>query len=79
MLRLFLFLSQWKLPICVQQGFPDVLSLKWEQVGNDGIFISRGKQGKTDKAWSPRLQAAIEKAKQVTNIRLCNQQSMATG
>lgn len=44
----------------------DVLSLKWEQIGNDGIFIQQGKTGKKQiKAWSPRLQAAIEKAKQL--------------
>ncbi|EGJ02471.1 phage integrase family domain protein [Shigella boydii 3594-74] len=24
----------------------DVLSLKWEQIGNDGIFIQQGKTGK---------------------------------
>ena len=44
----------------------DVLSLKWEQIGSDGIFILQGKTGKKQiKAWSPRLQAAIEKAKQL--------------
>ncbi len=50
---------------------------KWEQIGNDGIFIQQGKTGKKQiKAWSPRLQAAIEKSKTVTNICLCNQQSI---
>lgn len=44
----------------------DVLTLKWEQIGNKGIFIQQGKTGKKQiKAWSPRLQTAIEKAKQL--------------
>ncbi len=42
----------------------DVLALKWEQVGVEGIFIQQGKTGKKQiKAWNPRLRAAIDKAK----------------
>ncbi|MFA3810277.1 tyrosine-type recombinase/integrase [Escherichia albertii] len=44
----------------------DVLALKWEQIGHEGIFIQQGKTGKKQiKAWNPRLQAAIEKARQL--------------
>ncbi|WP_246814345.1 tyrosine-type recombinase/integrase [Ferrimonas balearica] len=44
----------------------DVLDLKWSQIQDDGIFIRQGKTGKKQiKAWTPRLQAAIESARQL--------------
>lgn len=51
----------------------DVLSLKWEQIGNDGIFIQQGKTGKTDKSMESTITGGDRKSKTVTNIRLCNQ------
>lgn len=42
----------------------DVLGMKWQQITEQGIFIQQGKTGiKQIKAWTPRLQAAIERAK----------------
>lgn len=42
----------------------DVLSLKWSQVSEEGIFIQQGKTGtKQIKVWTERLHNAIELAK----------------
>lgn len=42
----------------------DVLGMKWQQITEQGIFIQQGKTGiKQIKAWTPRLRAAIERAK----------------
>jgi hypothetical protein len=42
----------------------DVLSLKWSQVSEEGIFIQQGKTGTTQiKVWTERLHNAIELAK----------------
>ena len=42
----------------------DVLSLKWEQLWDDGIFIQQGKTGKKQiKAWTERLLHARSLAK----------------
>lgn len=42
----------------------DVLALRWDQLSEKGLFIQQGKTGKKQiKMWSPRLQAAINKAK----------------
>lgn len=42
----------------------DVLTMKWSQVLEDGIFIQQGKTGvKQIKMWSPRLDKAIRMAK----------------
>ncbi len=40
----------------------DVLSLKWEQIGNDGIFIQQGKTGKkTDKSMESTITGSDRK------------------
>ncbi|OIN13918.1 integrase [Shewanella algae] len=42
----------------------DVLSLKWSQILDEGIFIQQGKTGKKQiKAWSPRLKKLMNEAK----------------
>lgn len=42
----------------------DVLSLKWSQISEEGIFIQQGKTGtKQIKVWTERLHNAIELAK----------------
>lgn len=56
----------------------DVLSLKWEQVSEVGIFIQQGKTGvKQIKAWTPRLKKAVDLAKTLfptkTVFVVCNQ------
>ncbi|WP_182853281.1 hypothetical protein [Arsenophonus endosymbiont of Aleurodicus floccissimus] len=46
---------------CARQD--DVLSLRREQIMNEGIFICQGKTGvKQIKSWSPRLQAVVKLA-----------------
>lgn len=42
-----------------------MLSLKWEQIGNDGIFISKGKPEKTDKSMESTITGSDRKAKQL--------------
>lgn len=54
----------------------DVLSLKWEQIGNDGIFIQQGKPEKTDKSMESTITGSDRKSKTVTKICLCDQQSI---
>lgn len=45
----------------------DVLEMKWKQITEQGIFIQQGKTGiKQIKAWTPRLQEAIELAKSIS-------------
>lgn len=42
----------------------DVLTMSWDQVREEGIFIQQGKTGfKQIKAWTPRLKAALAQAK----------------
>lgn len=44
----------------------DVLTMRWSQVGDEGITIQQSKTAKIQiKAWSPRLLAAIEQAKEL--------------
>lgn len=44
----------------------DVLTLKWSQIDEDGIYIKQGKTGKAQiKSWTPRLRLAIEQAKKL--------------
>lgn len=44
----------------------DVLAMRWSQMGEEGITIQQSKTSKIQiKAWSPRLIAAIEQAKQL--------------
>lgn len=46
----------------------DVLVMRWDQVGDQGITIQQGKTAKIQiKAWSPRLRAAIGQAKQLSD------------
>ncbi|WP_345009459.1 tyrosine-type recombinase/integrase [Pseudaeromonas paramecii] len=46
----------------------DVLVMRWDQVGDDGITIQQGKTAKIQiKAWSPRLRAAIAQAKALSS------------
>lgn len=55
----------------------DVLSLKWEQIGNDGIFYpARENREKTDKSMESTITGSGRKSKTVTKIRLCDQQSI---
>lgn len=43
----------------------DVLAMTWAQISSEGIYIKQGKTGVEQiKAWSPRLEKAIELAKQ---------------
>lgn len=49
----------------------DVLTMAWEQVREEGIFIQQGKTGfKQIKAWTPRLKAALDKAKTLPKDRV---------
>lgn len=46
----------------------DILAMRWDQVGDEGITIQQGKTAKIQvKAWSPRLRAAIAQAKGLTD------------
>ncbi|EFT1861691.1 tyrosine-type recombinase/integrase, partial [Salmonella enterica] len=47
----------------------DVLSLRWSQVSDEGIFIQQGKTGtKQIKAWTDRLHDAIELARTLGGV-----------
>lgn len=47
----------------------DILTMRWSQVGDEGITIQQSKTAKIQiKAWSPRLLAAIAQAKQLTSV-----------
>ena len=56
----------------------DVLSLKWDQIQERGVFIKQGKTGKEQlKLFSPRLLAAIEQARAqpISSVKwvICNE------
>lgn len=59
---------------CCAARVGDVLKLQAHQLQQDGIYIQQGKTGKAQiKAWSPRLQAAINTAKSFQVTRSVSQ------
>lgn len=51
---------------CCAARLGDILRLKKDQLGKDGVFIEQGKTGKKQiKRWTPRLRAAIALAQSV--------------
>ncbi|WP_271270264.1 phage integrase central domain-containing protein [Aliamphritea hakodatensis] len=59
---------------CCAARVGDVLKLQANQLQQEGIYIQQGKTGKAQiKAWSPRLQAAINTAKSFQVISSVNQ------
>ncbi len=63
MLHLFLlFFIAMEIAYLCAARVSDVLSLKWEQIGNDGIFIQQGKTGKKQiKSMESTIAAAMKK------------------
>ena len=44
----------------------DILTMRWDQILDEGVFIQQGKTGvKQIKLWSPRLQKVVKAAKQL--------------